>query len=126
MFLLKAGFSELFFSSFPGPVLQALPFVLAAGGVYRYIQFRKDTTTPFLQKLWPTLFVCYIAGVVCMTFFYSSIRYFWGFLCGENKASNIFTVFFCERTANFIPDFYKRMNRERILNVLLFLPFGFL
>ncbi len=123
---LSIDFTRFFLSSYPGAVLQALPIVLLTGAIYWLIKYRNDTAAPAAQKLLKTLFVAYLAGIACMVFFYSSIRYFWGFIFGENKASNIITVFFCKRTANFIPDFYRRLNRERILNVVLFLPFGFL
>ncbi len=121
-----AKLSDLFFSAFPGQFLQVLPFVLAAGGIYWYRRYRTDKTTPPVKQLWSVLFVCYLTGLVCTVFFYSSIRYFWGFLFRHNKLSNVIEVLFCRRTANFIPDFYRHMDREKWLNVALSLPFGFL
>ena len=118
--------SQFFFYTTPGYWLQTLPFAAAAGFVYWLLKYRKDKTTPFNKKLWSVLFVCYLADVVCMVFFFSSIRYFWGFLFLNYKPDNIINVLFCKRTANFIPDFYKHFDTESLLNVVLFLPFGVL
>ncbi len=120
------SFSQLFFSDFPGNLLQTLPFAAAAGAVFWFLKYRKDKTTPLMEKVWSVLFVCYCAEVVCMVFFYSSIRYFWGALFLNNRADNIIKVLFCKGTVNLIPDFYKNIDRENILNMILFLPFGIL
>ncbi len=118
--------SDFFFHSIPGYWLQTVPFAAAAGLVFWLLKYRKYRTTPFSKKLWSVLFACYMADVVCMVFFFSSIRYFWGFLFLNNKAENIFDVLFIKREANFIPDFYRHFDKESLLNVVLFLPFGVL
>ena len=118
--------SDFFFSTTPGYLLQTLPFAAAAGFVFWYRKYRKDDTVPSSQKVRSVLFVCYIAELVCMVFFFSSIRYFWGFLFRNNRFDNIYKVLFVKGTANFIPDFYKHINKEVILNAVLFMPFGVL
>ena len=118
--------SDFFFSTTPGYALQTLPFAAAAGVIYWLLKYRKNKTAPLSEKLWSVLFACYIADVVCMVFFFSSIRYFWGFLFLNNKAENILNVLSCKRTSNFIPDFYRHIDKETLLNVALFLPFGVL
>ena len=119
-------FSQLFFSDFPGSLLQTLPFAAAAGAVFWLLKYRKDKTAPLSGKVWSVLFVCYSAEVICMVFFFSSIRYFWGSLFLNNRPDNIIKVLFCKGTVNLIPDFYKNIDRENILNMILFMPFGIL
>ena len=118
--------SHFLFNTTPGYVLQTLPFAAAAGAVWWYLKFRKDKTVPLSKKIRCVLFVCYIAEVVCLVFFFSSIRYFWGVLFLHNKPENIINVLFKKRASNFIPDFYRHINKETVLNVVLFLPFGVL
>ena len=119
--------SHLFFSSFPGSILQTLPFAVVVSVVYWFLKYRKNETVSFANKLKKVLFVCYCAEVICMVFFFSSIRYFWGFLFLNNKPENIINVlFYYKGTVNFIPDFYKHISMESIMNVALFLPFGVL
>ena len=115
-----------FFSSAPGYLLETLPFALFSGLVYLCLKIKKDRKIPLSQLIRSVLFTTYVAEVVCMVFFFSSIRYFWGFLFLNYKPDNIIDVLFLRGTANFIPDFYKNMNREKIMNLFLYLPFGVL
>ena len=118
--------SHFFFSTTPGHLLQTLPFAAAAGFFFWFLKYRKDKTAPFSKKMWEVLFVCYIADVICTVFFFSSIRYFWEFLFLGHKAENIFLAMFRKGSVNLIPDFYKHIDEEAILNMILFFPFGFL
>lgn len=118
--------TDFFFHSTPGYWLLTVPFAAVAGFVYWLLKYRKDKTAPFKKKLWSVLFVCYAADVVCMVFFFSSIRFFWGTLFLNYNANNIIDVLFVRRPANFIPDFYKHFDTETVLNLVLFLPFGIL
>ena len=118
--------SHFIFHTTPGYFLQTLPFAAAAGVIYWLVKYRNDKNAPRSEKLLSVLFVCYLADLACTVFFFSSIRYFWGFLFLNYKFENVYKVFLCQRTANFIPDFYRHINLEVILNVVLFLPFGVL
>lgn len=123
---MELDISHFFFSTIPGYLLQTLPFAAAAGFVFWFLKYRKDKSVPFSEIKWTVLFVCYMAEVICMVYFFSSIRYFWEFLFLGHKAENIFLALFRKGSVNLIPDFYKHIDEEALLNMILFFPFGFL
>ena len=124
--IMTLNISDFFFSTIPGYLLQTLPFAALAGFVFWFLKYRNDKTVPFSRKLWSVLVVCYIAQVICMVYFFSSIRYFWEFLFLGHKAENIFLALFRKGSVNLIPDFYRHFDKEAILNLILFMPFGVL
>ena len=67
------NFQYFFFSTYPGYFLQALPFALTAGIIYIVYQKKGKRQSSIGKMILPSLFVCYMTGLLCLTLFQSII-----------------------------------------------------
>ncbi|MCM1102505.1 MAG: VanZ family protein [Clostridium sp.] len=88
------------------------------------VQYGKDKETARSQKIWSCIFVCYLAGLVCLTLFLDVAGIVWYRLLYHMDSGR--RIRFFGGGFRLIPDFYRHINREVIGNVLMFLPFGIL
>ncbi|MBP5184379.1 MAG: VanZ family protein [Lachnospiraceae bacterium] len=117
-------FQHIFFDTYRGYFLQALPFAVLAGLFYGLIKYRKDKKTHLARKIFASVFVGYVVGVVLLVLFKEVLGSIWYFLIYHNKSGN--PVYFFSGHYVFKLNFYKRMNAERIGNLMLLVPFGLL
>ena len=119
-----ANFQSFFFDTYPGYFLEALPIALLVGAVYGILRFRGDHRTPLRRRVWSVLFVCYLAGLLCLVLGLKLMQNLWYFLI-YHRSGGIGIQWF---TPDFqlVPDFWWHVDGERIGNIFLFLPFGVL
>lgn len=117
-------FQYFFFVTYPGYFLQVLPIALLAGIAYLIIKHRKDTAMPTRKKIFGALFVCYMAGLVCLVLAIDIIGSVWYRLLYHQDDGLVIRMFAWD--CNFIPYFFTQFNSEMIANIVLFLPFGIL
>lgn len=117
-------FQYFFFDTYVGYFLQALPFALAAGGIYGFVRYRNDRETPVSRKLFSCIFVCYITGLICLVVGLDLMRIFWYELFYPMDSS--IEIRFFSGEFDLVPDFFGHIGGETIGNFLMFLPFGFL
>lgn len=117
-------FQYFFFDTYFGYFLQALPFALIAGVIYGLIRFRKDRETPASRKIFACLFVCYLAGLVCLTLGLDLMNVFWYRLFYFRESGH--TIYWFSGVFDLIPDFFHRFDSEALGNFLMLLPFGVL
>lgn len=118
------NFQYFFFSTYPGYALQLLPFALLAAilyAVYKNRQIPRDSSPRIFLS---ALFVAYFTTLIGLTLLQSLISDVYYFLFYHVWDGSIWP----ERQFiyNFIPNFFRNFNDERIANIFLFLPFGFL
>ena len=116
------NFQYFFFDTYPGYFLQALPVALLAGIIYVIFKTRKGNSLS--KTLIPSLFVCYVTGLLCLTLFIfilGDIYYFLFYHAPSGRTYNWFTFEF-----DFIPDFHLAFGSENVGNILMFFPFGVL
>jgi len=118
------NFQYFFFSTYPGYFLQALPFALTAGIIYIVYQKKGKRQSSIGKMILPSLFVCYMTGLLCLTLFQSIISDIYYYLFYHRPSGNELYWFTFEY--DFIPDFYYHFNSENIANIFLFFPFGIL
>lgn len=117
-------FQYFFFDTYYGYFLQALPIALLAGVIYVIVKRKRQPSLSPGRTLLSALFVCYLAGLLCLTLFYYVLgdayyRLFYHMSSGSG--SHWFSFEY-----NFTPDFWNALTSERLGNILLFLPFGIL
>ena len=117
------NFQYLFFSTYIGYFLQALPIALAVSAIYGFIRFRKSKEA-VSTKLFSCIFVCYMTGLICLVIGLDPMRIFWYSLLYHTDSGMAINWFGCE--IDLIPDFLSNINAETIGNFLMFLPFGIL
>ena len=85
------NFQYFFFSTYPGYFLQALPFALAAGIIYIVYQKKGKRQSSIGKMILPSLFVCYMTGLLCLTLFQSIVSdiYYYLVLSFWNSLSNL-------------------------------------
>lgn len=117
-------FQYFFFDTYYGYFLQALPIALLAGIVYVIIKRKRRPQLSLGRTLLSALFVCYLAGLLCLTLFYYVLgdAYYWLFYHMPSGGGSYWFSF----EYNFMPDFWNNLTSERLGNILLFLPFGIL
>lgn len=59
-------FQYFFFDTYIGYFLQALPIALVVSAIYGFIKFRKDKGTNIYREIFSCVYVCYIAGLICL------------------------------------------------------------
>lgn len=118
------NFQYFFFDTYIGYFLQALPFALAAGGIYGLICFRKDRETPVSRKVFGCLFVCYLTGLVCLTLGLDLMNVFWYRLFYFRASGH--TIYWFSGGFDLVPDFFHSFGSEALGNFLMLLPFGVL
>lgn len=117
-------FQYFFFDTYYGYFLQALPIALLAGVIYVIVKRKRQPQLSPGRALLSALFVCYLAGLLCLTLFYYVLgdTYYWLFYhMSSGSGSHWFSFEY-----NFTPDFWNDLTSERLGNILLFLPFGIL
>lgn len=118
------NFQYFFFSTYVGYFLQVLPIALAVGAVYGFVRFRNDKEIPVRRKLFSSIFVCYMTGLVCLVFGLDLIHMFWYELLYHAESG--IEISFFSGAIDLMPDFFNHIGGETIGNFLMFLPFGFL
>ena len=63
-------FQYFFFDTYLGYFLQALPIALMSGFVYWLIKYKNDKETQLSKKVFTTLFVSYVIGLLCLVLFF--------------------------------------------------------
>lgn len=117
-------FQYFFFDTYIGYFLQALPIALAVSAIYGFIKFRKDKETNIYRKIFSCVYVCYIAGLICLVVGLDLMGILWYELFYHMDSGAEISWFSGE--FDFVPDFFKHIRGENIGNFLMFLPFGFL
>ncbi len=117
------NFQYFFFSTYPGYFLQILPVALLAGAVYWAIKFRGRREITKGRMLCGTLFVCYMAGLVCLLLALDAIGDVWYLLLYHRSE---FGVRANTWDYNLIPHIHRWLEGESLANIALYLPFGFL
>lgn len=117
-------FQYFFFDTYPGYFLQVLPIALLAGLLYGVRRFARDQSAPASRKLFATLFVTYITGLLCLTLFIHLIGGLWYFLFYHQPSGRVYHWF--DGNFDLVPDFFSHFSRENLGNILMFLPFGIL
>lgn len=118
------SFQYFFFDTYYGYFLQALPIALLAGVIYVIVKQKRQPQLSPGRALLSALFVCYLAGLLCLTLFYYVLgdAYYWLFYHMPSGSGSYWFSF----EYNFTPDFWNDLTSERLGNILLFLPFGIL
>ena len=70
-------FQYFFFDTYVGYFLQALPLALITSVTYYLIKFRNDSKTPLSKKIFSSIFICYITGLICLTIGLDIINIIW-------------------------------------------------
>ena len=117
-------FQYFFFDTYIGYFLQVLPIALAAGLLYGLRRFARDKTSPTSRKIWASLLVSYITGLLCLTLLITQIGDLWYFLFYRRPSGRIYRWF--AGTFDLVPDFFSHFSRENLGNILMYLPFGIL
>lgn len=117
-------FQYFFFDTYPGYFLQSLPIAVLAGVLYWLIWLRKKEM-PKAQKFWKSVFVCYLCGLLCMLLFIDFIGVLWYRILYHSESGMKFYFFEWNYDFRPNPETYLR-NPERIVNFLMYLPFGVL
>lgn len=113
-----------FFDTYPGYFLQVLPFALLAGLLYGIRRFARDKASPTSRKIWASLLVSYLTGLLCLTLLIKVIGSLWYFLLYHQPSGIIYHWF--DGEFDLVPDFFARFSRENLGNILMYLPFGIL
>ena len=117
------NFQYFFFSTYPGYFLQALPFALTARIIYIVYQKKGKRQSSIGKMILPSLFVCYMTGLLCLTLFQSIVSDIYYYLFYHRPSGNELYWFTFEY--DFIPDFYYHLNSENIANIFLFFHLEF-
>ncbi len=117
-------FQYFFFDTYPGYFLQALPIALIAGIIYATRQIRQGRRRSTGRIILPSLFVCYITGLLCLTLFNSIIGDIYYFLFYHAPSGSHHHWFTFEY--DLIPDFFHNFGAENLGNIVMLLPFGIL
>lgn len=118
------NFQYLFFDTYIGYFLQALPISFLVGIIYYFIKFRNDKTTSVSNKIFSIIFVCYLTGLICLTIGLDLMNIFWYRLIYHMNSGHFINWF--NGDFDFKIDFINNLDAETIGNFLMFLPFGVL
>lgn len=117
-------FQYFFFDTYPGFFLQSLPIAMLAGVLFWFLWLRKKDMLK-AQKFWKSVFVCYLCGLLCMLLFIDFIGVLWYWILYHSESGMEFCFFEWNYDFRPNPETYIR-NPERIVNFLMYLPFGVL
>lgn len=117
-------FQYFFFDTYPGYFLPSLPIAVLVGVLFWLIWLRKKEM-PKAQKFWKSVFVCYFCGLLCMLLFIDFIGLLWYWILYHSESGMEFYFFEWNYDFRPNPETYLR-NPERIVNFLMYLPFGVL
>lgn len=117
-------FQYFLFDTYIGYFLQALPIALIASIIYYLIRFRKDKKTPLNKKIFSSIFICYITGLICLTIGLDLMSIIWYKLIYHTDPGTSINWFNGDFSFNL--NFISNLTKENIGNFLMFLPFGIL
>lgn len=117
-------FQYFFFDTYVGYFLQALPLALITSVTYYLIKFRNDSKTPLSKKIFSSIFICYITGLICLTIGLDIINIIWYKLIYHMDPGTSINWF--NGNFSFNLNFISNLTKENIGNFLMFLPFGIL
>lgn len=117
-------FQYFFFDTDVGYFLQALPIALLCGGIFLGIRRKRLPEEPWGSAAFSALFVCYLAGLLCLTLFLDAmgIGYHWLFYHFDSGRS----IPWFQGCFDFELTLGSGLSRENIGNLLMLLPFGVL
>lgn len=118
------NFQYFFFSTYIGYFLQALPIALITSVTYYLIKFRNDSKTPLNKKIFSSIFICYITGLICLTIGLDLINIIWYKLIYHMDPGT--NINWLNGDFSFNLNFISNLTKENIGNFLMFLPFGIL
>ena len=117
----KMTFQTFFFDTYAGYFLQILPVCLTVGILYWILILKKEKRSAVR-----VFFVMFLTGLVSLTLFlntYNEIYYRLFYHRANQRFSSIFSF---DWSGYFQVDFYKHLNRERRMNLLVYIPYGIL
>lgn len=117
-------FQYFFFDTYIGYFLQALPFAFVVSAIYGFVRFRKDKETSASKKIFSSIFVCYLTGLVCLVVGLDLMNIFWYTLLYRMDPGK--DIAWLGGSIDLVPDFFNNIGGETIGNFLMFLPFGIL
>lgn len=117
------NFQYFFFDTYIGYFFQVLPIAIVVGLIYWLIKYRNDKITKNSKKIFSTLFVVYITGLICLLLGIDLISNLWYRVLYHAESGN--SIRFFEFDFNFIPSL-RVMDFEKIGNLLIYIPFGIL
>lgn len=117
-------FQYFFFDTYIGYFLQAMPIAIIVAVAWYLLRYRKDQEISTSQKIWGTVFVCYLAGLVSLVVLLDVMGIAWYKLFYHMDPGR--SVGWFAGNFNFLPDFWRHINIEVIGNFLAFIPLGFL
>lgn len=117
-------FQYFFFDTYVGYFLQALPLALITSVTYYLIKFRNDSKTPLSKKIFSSIFICYITGLICLTIGLDIINIIWYKLIYHMDLGT--NINWLNGDFSFNLNFISNLTKENIGNFLMFLPFGIL
>lgn len=86
--------------------------------------YRRRTVSSIAKTILPSFFVCYIAGLLCLTLFNSLLGDMYYFLLYHMPSESSHHWF--HFAYNFVPAFHRYFSSENMGNIIMFLPFGVL
>lgn len=117
-------FKYFFFDTYIGYFLQALPIALLVGIIYYFIKFKNDKEVSTNKKVFSSIFISYITGVISLTIGLDIINIVWYKLIYQMDPCTSINWF--NGDFNFKIVFINNIKSETIGNFLMFLPFGIL
>ncbi len=117
-------FQYFFFDTYIGYFLQVIPVALIAGIIYFIYKLQHKNGLSTGKIAVKSLFVCYIAGLLSLTLFIDIIGSIYYFIFYHQFSLSDIPWF--KFSCNFIPNFFKNFNGEKLWNILAFVPFGIL
>ncbi len=115
-------FQYFFFDTYIGYFLQALPIAFLVGVIYGVIRYRKDNTIAINKKIFSSVFVCYVTGLICLVIGLDIMGIAWYELLYPMHSSRSIAWF--SGGFDFSLDFFNNIRGEVVGNFLMFLPFG--
>lgn len=117
-------FQYLFFDTYIGYFLQALPISLIVSGIYYFIKLKNDKTMSISKKIFACIFVSYITGVICLTVELDLMGICWYKLIYHSDPGTSISLFNDDFSFKF--NLIGNLDKEAIANIIMFLPFGIL
>lgn len=117
-------FQYLFFDTYIGYFLQALPISLIVGVIYYFIKLKNDKNMSISKKIFTCLFVSYITGVICLTVGLDLMGIFWYKLIYHSDPGTSVSLF--NGDFSFKLNLISNLDKEAIANIIMLFPFGIL
>ena len=111
-------FKYFFFDTYIGYFLQALPIALLVGIIYYFIKFKNDKEVSTNKKVFSSIFISYITGVISLTIGLDIINIVWYKLIYQMDPCTSINWF--NGDFNFKIVFINNIKSETIGNFLMF------